>query len=79
MKDLADQGRTMVVVTHEMRFAQSVSDQVLFMDGGVIVERGEPDAVLDRPPRGADPDVPAPGARPHLRPSPATAPTGGAG
>jgi L-cystine transport system ATP-binding protein len=49
MKDLADQGRTMVVVTHEMRFAQSVSDQVLFMDGGVIVERGEPDAVLTDP------------------------------
>jgi cystine transport system ATP-binding protein len=49
MKDLAVQGRTMVVVTHEMRFAQSVSDQVLFMDGGVIVERGEPDAVLTDP------------------------------
>ena len=49
MKDLADQGRTMVVVTHEMRFAQSVSDQVLFMDGGVIVERGEPEAVLTDP------------------------------
>ena len=49
MKDLADQGRTMVVVTHEMRFAQSVSDQVLFMDGGVVVERGEPAAVLTDP------------------------------
>ncbi|MGI3782520.1 MAG: amino acid ABC transporter ATP-binding protein [Janthinobacterium lividum] len=49
MKDLAVQGRTMVVVTHEMRFAQSVSDQVLFMDGGVIVERGEPEAVLTDP------------------------------
>ena len=49
MKDLAVQGRTMVVVTHEMRFAQSVSDQVLFMDGGVIVERGEPAAVLTDP------------------------------
>jgi cystine transport system ATP-binding protein len=49
MKDLAVQGRTMVVVTHEMRFAQSVSDQVLFMDGGVVVERGEPSAVLTDP------------------------------
>jgi cystine transport system ATP-binding protein len=49
MKDLAVQGRTMVVVTHEMRFAQSVSDQVLFMDGGVIVERGDPAAVLTDP------------------------------
>ncbi len=49
MKDLAEQGRTMVVVTHEMRFAQSVADQVLFMDGGVIVERGDPGAVLTDP------------------------------
>ena len=49
MKDLAEQGRTMVVVTHEMRFAQSVADQVLFMDGGVVVERGEPAAVLTDP------------------------------
>ena len=49
MKDLADAGRTMVVVTHEMRFARSVADQVLFMDGGVVVERGEPDAVLTDP------------------------------
>ena len=49
MKDLAEQGRTMVVVTHEMRFARSVADQVLFMDGGVIVERGEPAAVLADP------------------------------
>jgi L-cystine transport system ATP-binding protein len=49
MKDLAVQGRTMVVVTHEMRFAQSVADQVLFMDGGVVVERGEPEAVLTDP------------------------------
>lgn len=49
MKDLAEQGRTMVVVTHEMRFARSVADQVLFMDGGVVVERGEPEAVLTDP------------------------------
>ncbi len=49
MKDLAAQGWTMVVVMHEIRFAQQVADQVLFMDGGVIVERGEPREVLTRP------------------------------
>jgi cystine transport system ATP-binding protein len=49
MKDLASQGWTMVVVTHEIRFAQQVADQVLFMDGGVIVERGTPEQVLTRP------------------------------
>jgi cystine transport system ATP-binding protein len=49
MKDLAAQGWTMVVVTHEIRFAQQVADQVLFMDGGVVVERGTPAEVLTRP------------------------------
>jgi cystine transport system ATP-binding protein len=49
MKDLAGQGWTMVVVTHEIRFAQQVADQVLFMDGGVIVERGTPAEVLTNP------------------------------
>ena len=49
MKDLAAQGWTMVVVTHEIRFAQQVADQVLFMDDGVIVERGTPAQVLTRP------------------------------
>jgi len=49
MKDLAEQGWTMVVVTHEIRFAQAVADQVLFLDGGVVVERGAPDAVLTAP------------------------------
>ena len=49
MKDLAAQGWTMVVVTHEIRFAQQVADQVLFMDGGVIVERGSPAEVLSKP------------------------------
>ena len=49
MKDLAAQGWTMIVVTHEIRFAQQVADQVLFMDGGVVVERGTPDEVLTRP------------------------------
>jgi len=49
MKNLAAQGWTMVVVTHEIRFAQQVADQVLFMDGGVVVERGTPAEVLTRP------------------------------
>jgi len=49
MKDLASDGWTMVVVTHEMRFARQVSDQVLFLDGGVVVERGEPERVLTAP------------------------------
>ncbi len=49
MKDLADQGWTMVVVTHEMRFARQVADQVLFMDDGVVVERGAPAQVLQEP------------------------------
>lgn len=49
MKDLATQGWTMVVVTHEIRFAQQVADQVLFMDDGIIVERGTPAQVLTAP------------------------------
>ena len=49
MKDLAAQGWTMVVVTHEIRFAQQVADQVLFVDGGVVVERGTPAEVLTHP------------------------------
>jgi polar amino acid transport system ATP-binding protein len=46
MKGLARDGLTMVVVTHEMAFAREVADSVLFMDGGVVVERGRPDQVL---------------------------------
>lgn len=49
MKDLAAEGMTMVVVTHEMRFAKGVADEVLFMDGGVIVERGTPEQVFSSP------------------------------
>jgi cystine transport system ATP-binding protein len=49
MKDLAAEGWTMVVVTHEIRFAQSVADQVLFMDHGVVLERGRPSEVLVSP------------------------------
>ena len=49
MRGLADDGMTMVVVTHEMGFAREVADRVVFMDGGVVVEQGRPEQVLDRP------------------------------
>ncbi|WP_328392239.1 amino acid ABC transporter ATP-binding protein [Nocardia sp. NBC_00416] len=47
MSDLAAGGMSMIVVTHEMGFARSVSDHVVFMDGGVVVESGSPDALFD--------------------------------
>ncbi|AOA02260.1 MULTISPECIES: amino acid ABC transporter ATP-binding protein [Carnobacterium] len=49
MKDLAESGMTMVVVTHEMGFAKEVSDRVLFMDAGYIVEQGTPTEVFEHP------------------------------
>ncbi|GLV74644.1 glutamate ABC transporter ATP-binding protein [Streptomyces hygroscopicus subsp. hygroscopicus] len=49
IKDLAHQGTTMIVVTHEIGFAREVADTVVFMDGGRIVERGTPAEVLDSP------------------------------
>ncbi len=49
MKELAHMGMTMVVVTHEMGFAKEVSDRVLFLDEGVIVEEGAPARVFDNP------------------------------
>ena len=49
MKNLAKEGMTMVVVTHEMGFAREVSDRVLFMDGGYIVEQGHPDQIFGNP------------------------------
>jgi polar amino acid transport system ATP-binding protein len=49
MKKLADEGMTMVVVTHEMGFAREVADQLVFMDGGVVVESGPPREVLANP------------------------------
>ena len=49
MKGLADSGMTMVVVTHEMNFAREVSDRVIFLDQGYIVEQGKPGDVLDSP------------------------------
>ena len=49
MRDLADDGMTMMVVTHEMGFAREVADRVVFMDGGVVVEEGPPAQLLDHP------------------------------
>jgi cystine transport system ATP-binding protein len=49
MKELADEGWTMVVVTHELQFARQVADEVLFLDGGVVVERGAPAQLFTAP------------------------------
>ena len=49
IKQLAEEDMTMVIVTHEMPFARAVSDRVIFMDGGVIVEQGAPEAVFGDP------------------------------
>ena len=51
MRELAASGMTMIVVTHEIGFARGVADQVVFMDGGVVVESGRPGDVLDNPQR----------------------------
>ena len=49
IKSLAEDKMTMVIVTHEMSFARAVSDRVIFMDGGVIVEQGDPEIVFGNP------------------------------
>ena len=49
MKDLAKEGMTMVVVTHEMGFAREVGDRILFMDGGNVVEQGTPEEIFNNP------------------------------
>ncbi len=49
MKQLASEGMTMVVVTHEIGFAREVADRILFMDGGEIIEEGTPEEVLNHP------------------------------
>ena len=59
------EGMTMMVVTHEMGFAREVADRVVFMDGGVIVEDGPPDAGHRRPAARAHPPVPEPRAAPR--------------
>ncbi len=65
IRDLAEQGWTLVIVTHEIRFARDVADQVVFLDGGVIAEQGGAEVITD-PQRGAHPSVPAAGARAGL-------------
>jgi polar amino acid transport system ATP-binding protein len=49
MQQLAQGGMTMIVVTHEIGFARGVADTVVFMDGGVVVEQGDPTRVLTDP------------------------------
>ncbi len=49
IRGLAEAGMTMVIVTHEVRFARDVADRVVFMDDGLIVEQGPPDQVLGNP------------------------------
>jgi polar amino acid transport system ATP-binding protein len=49
MRELAQQGMTMIVVTHEMGFAREVADRVVFMDAGVVVEEGDPAEIIDNP------------------------------
>ena len=49
LRELADEKMTMVIVTHEIDFARKVADRVIFMDGGVIVEQGRPEDVIDNP------------------------------
>ncbi|MFD5849451.1 amino acid ABC transporter ATP-binding protein [Cytobacillus pseudoceanisediminis] len=49
MRDLAAEGMTMVIVTHEMRFAREAADEVIFMDGGIIIERGMPEQIFSSP------------------------------
>jgi ABC-type histidine transport system ATPase subunit len=49
MRSLAEEGRTMIVVTHEMSFARDVSNKVIFLDKGVIAEEGAPREVFARP------------------------------
>ena len=49
MKDLAKEGMTMVVVTHEMGFAREVGDRIIFMDGGKVLESGTPEEIFQNP------------------------------
>ena len=49
IKSLAEENMTMIIVTHEMAFAKNVSDRIIFMDGGVIVEEGSPQEVMTAP------------------------------
>ena len=55
MKALADEGMTMVVVTHEMDFARRVADRVVVFDRGRVIEEGTPAVIFEEPPRGPAP------------------------
>ena len=60
MRDLAEQGLTMIVVTHEIGFAREAADRVVFIDGGVVVEQGSPEIVLSESLPSADAAFPQP-------------------
>ena len=60
MRDLAEQGLTMIVVTHEIGFAREAADRVVFIDGGVVVEQGRPEIVLSKSLPCADTALPEP-------------------
>ncbi|MEU7751119.1 amino acid ABC transporter ATP-binding protein [Micromonospora sp. NPDC049101] len=84
MRKLAEDGMTMMVVTHEMAFARDVADRVVFMDGGVVVEQGPPQEVLGNPQhertraflsRVLDPTRVAPLGQPDQSPEPPAAPS----
>ncbi|NLV75974.1 MAG: amino acid ABC transporter ATP-binding protein [Tissierellia bacterium] len=49
MKQLAKEGMTMIIVTHEMNFAKEVADRVIFIDGGIILEEGNPEEIFTNP------------------------------
>ena len=49
IRSLAENKTTMVIVTHEMSFARDVADQIIFMDGGIVVEQGDAKQVIDNP------------------------------
>jgi ABC-type polar amino acid transport system ATPase subunit len=49
MRSLRESGMTMIVVSHEMGFARNAADRVVFMDDGLIVEQGPPDAIFEKP------------------------------
>ncbi|MGX7111804.1 amino acid ABC transporter ATP-binding protein [Gemella cuniculi] len=49
IRELSDEGLTMVIVTHEMNFAKEVADKIIFMDGGIVLEEGMPEEIFDNP------------------------------
>ena len=68
MRDLAEEGTTMIVVTHEMGFAREVADRVVFMDQGVVVEEGSPERRAARTPRRSGPSSSCAGSSRRPRP-----------